>query len=45
MRITLECTGGATPDAKSQCVQAIKQGDEVVYCCTNNAGGGEGGNR
>jgi len=43
--ITLECFGGTKPDAKSQCEQALKQGDEAVYCCTNAAAGdgGQGG--
>jgi hypothetical protein len=43
--ITLECFGDTKPDAKSQCEQAIKQDDEVVYCCTNasDSDGGAGG--
>ena len=50
-QITINCLGGATPDAKSQCQKAIKQGDQVIYCCASAAiqsvdaglGGGGGG--
>jgi hypothetical protein len=47
-KITLECDDGAKPDAKSQCVEAIKQDSQTIYCCTNDAergaaGGGGGG--
>jgi hypothetical protein len=34
-RITLECFGGATPDAQAQCQVALEQADESVYCCTS----------
>lgn len=36
-RITLVCYEDATPDAKDQCTAAIKQGTQVIYCCTSNA--------
>jgi hypothetical protein len=43
--ITLECASGAKPDAKSQCVAAIKQDSQTLYCCRNDAdlGGSDGG--
>ncbi len=37
-RITLECFDGATPEAESQCEQALVDDDEAVYCCINAAG-------
>ena len=46
--ITLDCHAGAKPEAKTQCIEALKEGDESIYCCTNKAlplgdGGGGGG--
>ncbi len=36
-RITLECSGAATPDAESQCDLAIEQDDDAIFCCTSAA--------
>jgi hypothetical protein len=41
-RITVECFEGATPDAIGQCVLALQQAEEAIYCCTSAAGDMDG---
>ena len=42
-QITLECDEGALPYSKSQCVEAIRQDTQVLYCCVNQADPGSDG--
>ena len=35
--ITMECFGGAVPEAEGQCQKALQQEDEAVYCCASAA--------